>query len=238
MRIRTLFNFCLLLVVSIVSLPAQKVLGQKPDPSPAAVMARGAWEFGPFANGGFGTGDRSSFSFFDVGVHAGNVLTSPVGPGILKGQFEFAAELMPLWQAYTPAPHLQNVSYVADGVTHYAQIAVSGGTFTGVSLTPVILRWNLQSTHKMVPYIQGAGGLIWTNHKFPPDFLVPEGVPGRTSVFNFTPQFGVGFHYFVKPKRSIAFTANAVHISSASLGDRNPGVNASVQLQLGYTWWK
>jgi len=29
-----------------------------------------------------------------------------------------------------------------------------------------------------------------------------------------------------------------VHISSASLGDRNPGVNASVQVQLGYTFWK
>jgi lipid A 3-O-deacylase len=33
------------------------------------------------------------------------------------------------------------------------------------------------------------------------------------------------------------FSANAVHISSASLGDKNPGVNASVQFQIGYTWW-
>jgi hypothetical protein len=31
---------------------------------------------------------------------------------------------------------------------------------------------------------------------------------------------------------------NAVHISSASLGDRNPGVNASIQVQVGYTLWK
>jgi hypothetical protein len=29
-----------------------------------------------------------------------------------------------------------------------------------------------------------------------------------------------------------------VHISSASLGDRNPGVNASIQVQVGYTIWK
>ena len=42
----------------------------------------------------------------------------------------------------------------------------------------------------------------------------------------------------IKPKRSISFAANAVHISSASLGDHNPGVNASVQFQLGYSWWK
>jgi hypothetical protein len=31
--------------------------------------------------------------------------------------------------------------------------------------------------------------------------------------------------------------ASGVHISSASLGDKNPGVNASVQFQIGYTWW-
>ncbi|XWK52478.1 acyloxyacyl hydrolase [Tunturiibacter empetritectus] len=52
------------------------------------------------------------------------------------------------------------------------------------------------------------------------------------------PQGGVGLHYFLRPRRSIDFSANGVHISSASLGDRNPGVNASVQFSLGYTWWK
>jgi hypothetical protein len=57
-------------------------------------------------------------------------------------------------------------------------------------------------------------------------------------VWNFTPQGGVGVHWFVKPRRSIDFSANAVHISSASLGDRNPGVNASVQFSMGYSWWK
>jgi hypothetical protein len=36
----------------------------------------------------------------------------------------------------------------------------------------------------------------------------------------------------------VDFALNLEHISSASLGDKNPGVNASVQFQLGYTWWK
>jgi hypothetical protein len=31
---------------------------------------------------------------------------------------------------------------------------------------------------------------------------------------------------------------NGMHISSASLGDNNPGVNASIQVQVGYTLWK
>ena len=47
-----------------------------------------------------------------------------------------------------------------------------------------------------------------------------------------------GIHFFASAKRWIDLGVNAVHISSASLGDRNPGVNASVQIQLGYTFWK
>jgi len=60
----------------------------------------------------------------------------------------------------------------------------------------------------------------------------------NTSVWNFAPQFGIGVHYFTRPNRSIDFGANAVHISSASLGDKNPGVNAGVQFTAGYSWWK
>jgi hypothetical protein len=95
-----------------------------------------------------------------------------------------------------------------------------------------------------MPWIQGAGGLIWTNHKYPafgntdPTNPAETGPSANTSVWNFTPQFGVGTHYFIKPRRSIDVSANAVHISSASLGDKNPGVNASVQFSIGYSWWK
>jgi lipid A 3-O-deacylase len=31
---------------------------------------------------------------------------------------------------------------------------------------------------------------------------------------------------------------NVVHISSASLGDKNPGVNSSLLFSVGYSWWK
>ena len=192
----------------------------------------------PFFQGGFGVADRSDYSFTAAGVRGGKILTAPWGPAWMRGQFEYAAEIMPFWQAYTPAPHFQTVHYTFDGIPQTAQVLVGGGTFTGASITPIILRWDLKPGKRIAPWVQGAGGLIWTNHKFPPTFLVPEGTPGGTSVFNFTPQFGIGFHYFVKPKQSISFAANAVHISSASLGDTNPGVNASVQFQIGYTWWK
>jgi hypothetical protein len=105
-----------------------------------------------------------------------------------------------------------------------------GGTYSGFALTPLILRWNfVHRQSRLVPWAQGAGGLLYTTRKYP--------LPG-TSVWNFEPQFGIGAHYFFSERRSIDLAANAIHISNASLADRNPGINALVQFQLGYTWWK
>ncbi|HEX3436003.1 MAG TPA: acyloxyacyl hydrolase [Pseudacidobacterium sp.] len=229
------------LVSFLFSLPVVAQTTQTPAPandSPAStVLATRPWEFGPFFQGGVGVGDRSDFSFTSAGVRLGKVITDQHLRGILRGQFEYAGELMPYWQSFTPPPHLRVTQYEYQGQTGYIVLPYNGGTFTGVSITPIILRWNLKPARRIAPWIQGAGGLVWTNHKFPPDIIVPHGEPGGTSVWNFTPQFGIGLHYFVRPRQSLTFAANAIHISSASLGDRNPGVNASVQFQIGYTWW-
>jgi hypothetical protein len=207
----------------------------------AQVREARSWEYGPFANFGFGVGDRSSFKFLSLGFQAAKPLSPVVHAGILSGQFELGANIMPFWQAYTPAPHYQ--AYTCFDPTteqpYPCNLPVGGGTYTGASLTPIILRWNfLTQSRRFQPWFQGAGGLIYTTHKFPPDVLLSHGLPGGTSVFNFSPQGGIGFHYFVRPRRSIDLGVNAVHISSASLGDRNPGVNASIQIQGGYTFWK
>jgi len=199
------------------------------------VRAKQRWELGPFLNSGKGVGDRADYYFFSTGFQVGKSITPEIKAGPLSGQFELDANIMPLWQAYTPAPH---TSLVNSGGNQYL-VHYGGGTFTGLSVTPVIFRWNFAApSHRFTPWLQAAGGLIYTTHKFPPNILVPKGTPGGTSVFNFSPQGGIGFHYFTAPRRSIEFGLNAVHISSASLGDRNPGVNASLQFQLGYTWWK
>jgi hypothetical protein len=208
------------------------------DAPASATLATDPWELGAFFQGGVGVGDRSDFTFTSAGVRLGKVITDQHLRGILRGQFEYAGEIMPYWQSFTPAPHLAYTKYIFQGQTGYAVEPYGGGTYTGVSITPIILRWNFAPTRRFAPWFQGAGGLIYTPHKYPPDILVPHGQPGGTSVFNFTPQFGIGFHYFTKPRRSIDFAANAIHISSSSLGDRNPGVNASVQFQIGYTWWR
>jgi hypothetical protein len=199
-----------------------------------------SWEFGPFVNWGTGVGDRSDYKFLWAGFQAGKPLTPVLGKGIFRGQFELGGNIMPLWQAYTPAPHMvEDTCVTPTGEPYACSLPFGGGTFRGVSLTPVILRWNFATRSSRVqPWFQGAGGLIYTTHKFPPNLLSSANVNGGTSVWNFTPQGGLGLHYFVRPRRSIDLGLNAVHISSASLGDRNPGVNASIQLQVGYTYWK
>jgi lipid A 3-O-deacylase len=207
------------------------------DAPAKAAMAKDPWELGAFFQGGLGEGARSSFTFTSAGMRLGKVITDQHLPGILRGQFEYAGELMPYWQSFTPPPGEYETQVGFGSQPTYMLEPYGGGTFTGFSITPIILRWNFAPTRRFVPWLQGAGGVIYTTHKYPPDVLVQHGDPGGTSVFNFTPQFGVGFHYFVKPRRSIDFAANAIHISSASLGDQNPGVNASVQFQIGYTWW-
>jgi lipid A 3-O-deacylase len=201
----------------------------------ARVRAERSWEMGPFVNWGSGVGTRSDYKFLWGGFQLGKVISPVVRAGILSGQFELSGNIMPLWQAYTPAQGIRNVSYQGQ----IYQVPFGGGTFRGVSLTPAIFRWNfLTHSRHFQPWFQAAGGLIYTTHKFPPDQLVPKGYAGGTSVWNFSPQGGGGIHYFLRSGRSLDLGVNGVHISSASLGDRNPGVNASVQIQVGYTFWR
>jgi hypothetical protein len=259
----------LAVLAALVATPmtvAQKNASQtNANSAPAAEAAEHArWNFGALVQGGFGlTEDRGGFKFLLIGGHAGRILTPTLGSGLFKGNFEYGVEVFPLWQSYTPKFHRAKCAQIfPPGVPSGTYVSCTaeytvGGTFTGVSVTPAIFRWNFTHGERWMPWIQGAGGVIWTNHKYPA-FGVPLPAPGpitigpplgqyyldndgpsaNTSVWNFTPQFGVGTHYFVHPRRSIDVSANAVHISSSSLGDKNPGVNASVQFSVGYSWWK
>ena len=202
-------------------------------------------EYGALFQGGVGlTDNRDGFQFYSAGVHVGRVLTNNLGSGLFRGNFEYAAELFPYWQSNTPKfPRVRCAAIPGTTAISCSAPFLVGGTFHGITVTPIILRWNFARHGKFTPWVQAAGGLLWTNHKYPSygDTTVnlnTNGPNGETSVWNFTPQGGVGFHYFTRPNRSVDFSANGIHISSASLGDRNPGVNASVQFTLGYSWWK
>lgn len=229
--------------------PPAAMMAMKPaaDNPVAEVRRARSWEYGPFVNYGKGVGDRASYNFLWGGFQLAKPLTPVLHAGFVSGQFELGGNIMPFWQAYTPAPHPEATTCVDNsGQPFSCMLEYGGGTFRGVSITPVIFRWNFLTHSKHIqPWFQAAGGLIYTTHKFPPNILSTQlingqlvSVDGGTSVWNFSPQGGIGLHYFTRPRRSIDFGLNAVHISSASLGDRNPGVNASLQFQLGYTFWK
>jgi lipid A 3-O-deacylase len=213
----------------------------------AEVRQQRSWEYGPFINWGTGVGDRSDYKFLWAGYELSKILSPVVHAGFLSGQFQYGGAIMPLWQGYTPPPHTVEITCLSStGQLYSCPWQFGGGTFYGVSLEPVIFRWNFLTKSKRIqPWFQAAGGLIYTTHKFPPNYMSCQGPPyctapidGGTSVWNFSPQGGGGVHFFIHDKRSIDLNVNGVHISSASLGDRNPGVNASVQVQVGYTFWK
>jgi lipid A 3-O-deacylase len=209
------------------------------SPAPHARDSR-AFHFGPFINYGNGLSDRSDFRFLSAGVEGGKALTPVLHAGPLSGQFELAANIMPVWSAFTPAPHTETRTCIGEGGTTFpCELPVGGGNYFGASITPLILRWKFATPWKAVqPWLQGQGGVVYTTHKFPPDVLVIPGMPGGTSVWNFTSGAGLGMHWFTSPRRSVDFQVNAIHLSSASLGDRNPGVNAQIQVQVGYTFWR
>ena len=232
------------LIASTFTASAQLPAVQDPVNPLESASIRQPHEYAVLLQGGNGlTDNRDGFHFLSAGVHAGRVLTNNMGHGILRGNFEYAAELYPFWQSYTPVFQRIRVTQLANGELVGSAPFNVGGTFTGVTVTPIILRWNFARHGRITPWAQAAGGLLWTNHKYPSygDKTLnynTNGPNGESSVFNFTPQGGIGLHYFTSQNRSIDFSANGVHISSASLGDRNPGVNASIQFTLGYTFWK
>ena len=241
-----LSRFLLLALFASPVMHAQQAAVPFPSNALENVATHRPLSYGALFQGGNGlTQERNGFKFFQAGVHVGKVLTGNFGPGLLRGNFEYAAELFPYWQSFTPKFQRSRCMQVspASGTVTCSQPYTDGGTFSGVTVTPIILRWNFERKGKLVPWAQAAGGLLWTNHKYPAfgstsPSLIANGPNGDASVFNFTPQGGVGVHYFLRPNRSLDLGANGVHISSASLGDRNPGVNASVQFSLGYSWWK
>lgn len=224
------------LTIASAETPSTSAASDKAPASPAArARMERSWEYGPIFNWGTGVGNRSDYKFVWAGVQLGKVLTPVIRAGRFSGQFELGGNITPIWMAFTPPPHNETVNYEGQNFV----VPFGGGTFHGLAMTPVILRWDFaHHWGRIHPWFQAAGGLIYTFHKFPPDQLVPHGTPGATSVWNFEPQGGFGIHYFMRSGRSLDLGVNAVHISSASLGDRNPGVNASVQIQVGYTFWR
>ena len=73
----------------------------------------------------------------------GKILTRPIGPGMLRGRFEWAIEVVPLFAQYAP-----------------------GDTF-GIGVTPLTWRWNFNPHGRLAPFAELAGGLLFTRDPLP-----------------------------------------------------------------------
>ncbi|MGA8940404.1 MAG: acyloxyacyl hydrolase [Acidobacteriaceae bacterium] len=216
-----------------------------PNPSPVHEASQSKWEVGTYFEGGPGLEQRTNYSFLMAGVQAGKILTPELGHGLLKGDFEYAVQVIPYWESFTPKfQHLVDCPAGATSASQCYGPVTGGGTYHGFSITPFVFRWNFARGKRFMPWAQAAGGLLYTTRKYPGvgnlNYTDPTqtGPAADTSVWNFLPQGGIGAHYFVRPNRSIDFGINGVHLSSSSLGDKNPGVNVSLLMSVGYTWWK
>jgi lipid A 3-O-deacylase len=97
------------------------------------------------------------------------------------------------------------------------------------SMNPIVLKWNWTANKKIVPYFAAEGGFLVSTQDVP---------LADTSSFNFTPGGAFGIYIHQTPKRALDLSLHITHISNASIADHNPGINATMQFRVGYTWFK
>ena len=126
-------------------------------PSPAASqdpltqsLKKGAVELGALVGGGTGLGHSDGTQFVYAGGRAGWVLTGDHLPGWLRGNFEWAVDVMPLYSVLSP-----------------------GGAIYGGSFKPAIWQWNFTRGRKIAPYVAAAGGIVFSKSNVPPGDTSP-----------------------------------------------------------------
>jgi lipid A 3-O-deacylase len=104
---------------------------------------------------------------------------------------------------------------------------VDGNAQYAGAIDPFIAKWNFTGGNTFAPYLAAVGGVVFSSSNLP---------PGDTSQVNFTSGAELGLQWFRRERRSIDFAVKIYHLSNASIGNRNPGINGAVQFMVGYTW--
>jgi hypothetical protein len=176
-------------------------------------LRKPVWELGPWFGGGTGLGHASDFKFINAGVRFGRVLTGEIGDGRFRGTFEWAADVMPVYE-------IRQAEFYTTGPTKWIY---------GFAANPVVLKWNWTGGNRVAPYFAAEGGILFSTDDVPQP---------KTSSFNFMPGGAFGLYFLRSEKGAIDASVHITHISNASLSGRNPGINATMQFRVGYTWFK
>ena len=161
---------------SLFSLPAFQAdpNGSRQEPP----VRQGATEWSAVTGTGIGiAGGGSDANFWAMHLRWGRVLTTARGPGLLRGNLEYAVEVVP------------------------AFVIAQSTTVFGAGLTPLLLQYNFSGGRRFVPFIQAGAGMLFTTRKVPEDTsqfnFTPQGGIGaywfrrpRSAVV-----FGVRYHH-------------------------------------------
>jgi lipid A 3-O-deacylase len=106
----------------------------------------GGHELQIWTGGGHGlTGSTSDTGVWNLGLRYGWILTDPAGPGFLRGRFEYAVDVVPVFL-----------------------VTQRTGTAYGFGLNPFALKWNFAAGRSVVPYLDIGGGTLFTKDRVPP----------------------------------------------------------------------
>jgi hypothetical protein len=139
--------------------------------------------------------DTPTFNYSQTNLRLGWMLNSPGEDHPLRGNFEAIVEL--------------SVSGIFNGF---------GNIIIGPS---ALIRYNfVQPDWKVVPYIQGGAGIVYT------DAYEDRSQDAIGQAIEFTPQASVGAKILVARDWSVDVEGIFHHISNASIASRNDGTNA------------
>jgi len=206
-----------LLVFLLLGLCAAMAQSPAPVPSQDSPSLRSpGWTFGVLADYANGVGTRTDVHALGAEVRVGRVLTQAHGSGWARGTFEYDVDLTPAELYHLPA-------YTPRG----SSAALPAKNYYTAGFDPFVAKWNFTSGTKWVPYVAAEGGIVFSNGNLP---------QGDTATVNFTSGAAFGFHRFVKPGGAWTLQGKIYHLSNASIGNHNPGINAALQFKIGYTW--
>jgi len=106
----------------------------------------GGHEVQVWTGGGHGlNGSTSDTGVWNLGLRYGWVVTGPIGPGPLRGRFEYAVDVVPAFV-----------------------VTQRNGTAYGLGLNPFALKWNFAAPRDVTPYFELGGGTLLSNTQVPP----------------------------------------------------------------------
>ncbi len=125
--------------------------------------AKGDHELELWTGGGHSVGGGvGGIGAWNVGGRYGWILTGLHGPGILRGQLEYAVDVAPVYWLFQPK-----------------------GTAYGIVLDPIALKWDFRERGRVVPYFELSGGTLFTSRDVPPGISWVNFASGGAAGFYF-----------------------------------------------------